>query len=221
MSRKLMGRKRGMMQFFDEQGYAVACTVIEVQPNVVTQIKTVDTDGYNAIQIGFEEIQTKDPRTMVKRVSKPLLGHYKKAGVKPQRHLIELRIDEPSKYTVGQELNIEQFSKDAYVDVCGISIGKGFQGLMKLYHYRGGRASHGSSRFHRGGGSTGMRSTPGRCLPGGKRASHMGLEKKTIQNLKVLKIEDNCIIVKGAVPGARNALVYITPAMKMKTASAA
>lgn len=221
MSQKLMGRKRGMMQFFDDKGHAFACTVIEAQPNVITQLKTVETDGYNAIQFGFDEVKTRDPRTIESRVSKPLLGHFKKADVKPQRHLAELRLDNVEGFNVGQELTVDLFSGTPFVDVSAVSKGKGFQGLMKLYHFRGGRASHGASRFHRGGGSTGMRSTPGRCLPGGKRASHMGLENKTIQNLEVVKIQDNCIIVKGAVPGPRNGLVFITPAMKKKAAATA
>jgi large subunit ribosomal protein L3 len=133
-----------------------------------------------------------------------------------------MRVENLDGFAIGQQLTAEQFTPAEYVDVTAVSKGKGFQGLMKLYHYKGGRATHGSSRFHRGGGSTGMRSTPGRSLPGGKRASHMGLERKTIQNLEVIKIQDNCVIIKGAVPGSRNSLVYITPAKKMtKAASAA
>lgn len=221
MSRKLMGKKRGMMQLFDDKGQAVVCTVIEAAPNVITQIKTQENDGYNAIQIGFEEIHTNDPRTIEKRVSQPLRGHFKKAGVAPCRYLTELRVDSVDGYSIGQQLNAEIFAASEYIDVTAVSKGKGFQGLMKLYHFRGGRATHGSSRFHRLGGSTGMRSTPGRCLPGGKRASHMGSERKTVQNLEIIKVQDNCIVVKGAVPGSRNSLVYITPAKKLTKASAA
>lgn len=219
LGKKILGKKRGMMQFFDEQGQAVTCTVIEAEPNVITQIKTKEIDGYEAIQIGFEEVKTNDPRTMNTRVSSPLRGHFKAANVAPRRFLTELRVDNTSDYSLGQEITIESFSETTYVDVMAISKGKGYQGVIKLHNYSGGPASHGSS-FHRHAGSTGMRSTPGRCLPGGPRASHMGLERKTVQNLKVIKIQDNCIIVKGAVPGPRNGLVYVTPAVKKPTAAA-
>lgn len=211
---KLLGKKIGMMQFFDKEGKVVPCTVIEIEPNVVTQVKTVeDKNGYNAIQIGTGEVKTKDPRTINNRVSKPLLGHFAKAGVAPRRHLIELRLDNPSDYSLGQVLSVDLFKDELFVDVTAISKGKGFQGVMKLHGFRGGPGAHGSG-FHRHAGSTGMRSTPGRCLPGGKRASHMGSKKTTVQSLRVVKIQDNCIIVKGAVPGARNGLVQIATATK-------
>lgn len=216
MPHKLMGKKRGMMQLFDETGNAIVCTVIEAEPNIVTQIKTKTTDGYNAIQLGFEKVKVKDPRTMETRVSSPLRGHYKKAGTEPRRFLSEIRVENTEEYAVGQELGVSQFSAIVYVDVCAVSKGKGFQGVMKLHNFSGGPASHGSG-FHRHAGSTGQRSTPGRCLPGGKRASHMGLERVTVQNLEVVRIDEeaNVIIVKGAVPGPRNGLVYITQAVKI------
>lgn len=213
-SLKLIGKKRGMIQLFNDQGNAVACTVIEVEPNVVTQIKTVETDGYSALQIGAEKIITNDPRTIQKRAKKPLFGHYKKAGVEPRRYLTEVRLNEVGEYSLGQELNADIFSEIEYLDATAVSKGKGYQGVIKLHNFSGGPASHGSS-FHRHAGSTGMRSTPGRCLPGGPRASHMGLEVKTVQNLKVIKIEDNLVIVEGQVPGPRNGLVYIAPAKKL------
>lgn len=219
-SLRLMGKKRGMVQLFDEKGHIVPCTVIELEPNVVTQIKTKDTDGYSAIQIGFEEIVTKDPRTIEKRVTKPLLGHFKKSGIAPRRYLAEVRLDDANDFSIGQALSAELFKDIPYVDVTGVSKGKGYQGVMKLHNFRGGPASHGSS-FHRHAGSTGMRSTPGRCLPGGKRASHMGSDTVTVQNLQIVKVEGNLIVVKGAVPGARNDLVYIAPAKKMITTVAA
>jgi large subunit ribosomal protein L3 len=214
-SLKLMGRKRGMTQLFDEKGNVVACTVIEIEPNVVTQIKTKEIDGYNAIQLGFEKIQVEDPRTLEKRVSKPLRGHYKKADVAPRRHLTEVRLDSVTEYTLGQEISAMVFANEPYLDAMAISKGKGYQGVMKLHNYSGGPAAHGSG-FHRHAGSTGMRSTPGRCLPGGKRASHMGLDRKTVQNIQVLKVQDNLIVVKGQVPGSRNGLVYLAPAVKKR-----
>lgn len=217
MSRKLMGRKRGMMQFFDEQGKAVPCTVIEAQPNVITQVKTKENDGYDAVQFGFDEIKTKDARTLTKRLSKPLRGKFEKAKVAPFRNLSEYRVDKTEGLEVGQELNVETFNDVPYVDVTAISKGKGYQGVIKLHNYAGGPAAHGSS-FHRHAGSTGMRTSPGRVLPGGKKASHMGYDRKTVQNLRVIKIQDNCIIVEGAVPGPRNGLVYLAPAKK-KTAA--
>lgn len=219
MSRKLMGKKRGMMQFFDEKGQAFACTVIEAEPNIITQVKTKKTDGYDAIQIGFEEIKTRDPRTINHRLSSPLRGHFKKSNLSPRRYLTEARVDNREEFSLGQELTAELFPENSYVDVTAMSKGKGYQGVIKLHNFAGGPASHGSG-FHRHAGSTGMRSTPGRCLPGGKKASHMGMERITVQNLKVLKIQDNCIIVKGAVPGPRNGLVYITPAVKKPSAAA-
>lgn len=219
MSLKLMGKKRGMMQLFDDKGQIVACTVIELDPNVVTQVKTKATDGYEAIQLGFDEIKTEDSRTIDNRVSKPLRGTFKKAGVTPRRHLSEMRLEDAGEYKVGQELKADLFQEGSYVDVAGVSKGKGYQGVMKRHHFAGGPATHGSG-FHRHAGSTGMRSSPGRGLPGGKKAGHMGSQRKTIQNLQVIKVQDNLIVVQGAVPGARNSLVYISPAKKITSAAA-
>lgn len=216
---KLMGTKRGMMQIFDDNGNIVVCTVIEAEPNVVTQIKTKETDGYNALQLGFEKLTTKDPRTMEKRVSKPLRGHFEKASVEPRRHLTENRLDSIEGYSLGQEITVNEFTDIPYIDATAMSKGKGYQGVMKLYHFRGGRATHGSS-FHRHAGSTGMRSTPGRCLPGGKRASHMGDDRITVQNIRVVAIhpEENVILLEGQVPGPRGGLVYLAPAKKKQVA---
>lgn len=221
MSLKFMGKKRGMIQLFDDKGNAVACTVIEAEPHVVTQIKTKETDGYTAIQLGFEKITTKDPRTVEKRVTKPLLGHYKKASVEPRRYLLESRLEKVDEYSVGQEISVSVFDEIPYVDATAISKGKGYQGVIKLHNFAGGPASHGSG-FHRHAGSTGMRTTPGRCLPNSPRASHMGYDRKTVQNLKIIMIdkEDNLIIVAGAVPGPKNGLVALSAAIKMKTKSA-
>lgn len=215
MALKLMGKKRGMIQLFDDTGAVVVCTLIEAEPNVVAQVKTTETDGYNAVQLGFEKVQGKDPRTKERRTSKPLRGHFAKNNVEPRRHLVESRIDDVSSYTPGQEVGVEVFENVSFVDVIGVSKGKGYQGTMKKYNFAGGPASHGSG-FHRHAGSTGMRSTPGRCLPGGPRPSHMGSEKVTVQGLQVVKImkDENLILVKGAVPGSKGDLVYISAAIK-------
>jgi large subunit ribosomal protein L3 len=214
---KLMGKKRGMIQLFDEKGQSVACTVIEVQPNVVVQVKTEATDGYDAIQIGFDEVKTKDPRTVENRVTKPLLGHYKKAGVPAQRHLLESRLSTAGNYTTGQTLDVTVFADEKKIDVTAISKGKGYQGVMKRHNFAGGPAAHGSG-FHRHGGSTGMRSTPGRGLPGQKMAGHMGAEQVTTQSLRVVSIDtdENVVLVEGSVPGPRNGLVYLASAMKKR-----
>lgn len=214
---RLMGKKRGMMQIFDDKGNAIVCTVIEAQPNVVTQIKTDETDGYKAVQLGFEKVVVVNERTIEKRVSKPLRGHFQKNGIAPRRFLAECVVASPADFTLGQEIGVDTFAEIPYVDVTGTSKGKGFQGVMKLHNYSGGPASHGSG-FHRHAGSTGMRSTPGRCLPNGPRASHMGDEQVTVQNLRVVSVrpEENVILVEGQVPGARNSLVFIAAATKRK-----
>lgn len=215
MALKLMGKKRGMTQRFDASGNVVICTVIHAEPNIVTQIKRRESDGYDALQLGFEKMVTKDPRTVEKRVSKQLLGHYRKAKVEPRRYLAEARVESVDDYAVGQEVGVSQFAEVTYVDVSGVSKGKGYQGVMKRYGFRGGPAAHGSG-FHRHGGSTGMRSTPGRTLPGQKKAGRMGADQVTVQNLRVVGIDEgrNLIIVAGAIPGPRGGLVSVAPSIK-------
>lgn len=215
MALNLMGKKLGMTQLFNESGEAVVCTVIQVSPNMVVQIKTEEKDGYQAIQLGFDEIKVNNEKTIESRVTKPLIGHFKKAGVAPQRHLLESYVESAENYSVGQEVGIDTFNGIAFIDVTAISKGKGYQGLMKKNNYSGGPAAHGSG-FHRHAGSTGMRSTPGRCLPNGPRASQMGRDRITVQNLKVISIDvsENIIVVEGAVPGARNDVVHIREALK-------
>ncbi len=217
MKLKLMGKKRGMTQLFDKKGNAIVGTVIQAEPNIITQIKTKEIDGYNAVQLGFEKIVVKDPRTMETRLNKPQLGLFKKNSLEPRRYLSESRVEDVNEYALGQELNVSLFEEGAYVDATAMSKGKGFQGVMKLHNYSGGPASHGSG-FHRHAGSTGMRSTPGRCLPGGPRASHMGDDRKTVQNLEIIMVnaEENIIIVKGQVPGPCNGLVYLASSIKKK-----
>lgn len=215
MALQLMGRKRGMVQRFDADGNVVVCTVIQAEPNVVTQVKTAENDGYLAVQLGFEKVKAKDPRTLEHRTSKPLRGHFAKSGAAPRRHLLESRVDKPGQYQLGQELGVDLFDDIPFVDVQSVSKGKGYQGVMKLHGFGGGPAAHGSG-FHRHAGSTGMRSTPGRCLPGGKRASRMGGNLTTVENLRVVAVdkENNLLLVKGSVPGATGALLVISQATK-------
>ena len=208
-----MGKKRGMIQLFDEKGHSQACTVIEMSPNLITQIKTDEADGYTAIQVGFETVEVKDSRTIEKRVSKPLLGHFKKAGVKPCRYICESNLDSVEEYALGQEIGLDKFEGVAYVDATAVSKGKGYQGVMKRHNFAGGPASHGSG-FHRHGGSTGMRTTPGRGLPGQKMAGQMGNEQVTVQNLRVVLLDPtkNLLVVEGSVPGPCNGcLLYTSP----------
>lgn len=216
----LMGKKRGMTQLFDDKGNVVACTVIELEPNVVTQIKTKEKDGYTALQLGFDKVNGKSQYTIEHRTPKPQLGLFKKGGIAPRRSLLESRIDSTEDYQIGQEIDVSLFNDIEFVDAIAISKGKGYQGVMRRHGFAGGPASHGSS-FHRHAGSTGMRSTPGRCLPGGKKAGHMGSERITVQNLQVLKVDapNQLIVVKGQVPGPRNGLVYLTAAKKRKNKS--
>ena len=219
MALTLMGKKRGMMQLFDEKGNAVVCTLIQVEPNVVAQIKTKENDEYIALQLGFEKVVGKTQYTIDKRTGKPQLGLYKKVGVESRRFLHESRLDSTDGYTLGQEIGVEIFEGIAFIDARGTSIGKGYQGVMKRHGFAGMPASHGAGPVHRHAGSTGQRSTPGRSLPGGKKAGQMGNKKITVQNLEVVRIvkDDNLIIVKGQVPGARNGLVYISQAIKKPT----
>jgi large subunit ribosomal protein L3 len=216
MALKLMGRKRGMVQLFDESGNIVPCTAIELQKNIVTQIKTDETDGYAAIQLGFEEVVAKDPRRQEARTKKPQRGHFKKSGVSARKHLVESKIEDTAEIALGQEFGAEIFQEARFVDVTATSKGKGFQGVMKLHNYKGGPASHGASLFHRGRGSQGQRSTPGRVMKGMPQASHMGDRRVTVQNLEIVQVraEEQIILVKGAVPGPVDGLVYITAAKK-------
>jgi len=211
MSLKFIGRKKGMTQFFDKSGARIVCTVISAEPNVVTQIKNTEKDGYSSIQLGAFKLNDKQN----KKLNKPQLGSYKKSGASPCRHLLESKVNNTDEYQVGSEVGVGYFTSISLVDVCGTSKGKGFQGVMKLHGFRGGPAAHGSG-FHRSAGSTGMRSTPGRSFPGGKRASRMGGEKKTVQNLRVVHVDEakNLLLVSGAVPGCRDGIVYISKAIK-------
>jgi large subunit ribosomal protein L3 len=211
MTLKLMGKKRGMTRLFDEQGNHVVCTVISAEPNIVTQLKRKESDGYEAVQLSAFKVKP----SKVRNVTKPLQGHFKKAGVEARDHLIESQVDSAEAFQIGQEIGVSYFADATYVHVTGVSKGKGYQGVIKRHNFAGGPASHGSG-FHRHGGSTGMRTSPGRCLPGQKKAGRMGNETVTQQNLRVVKIDEEkqVIIVEGAIPGARDGLVYITKSAK-------
>ena len=203
----ILGRKVGMTQVFNTKGELVPVTVVSVLPNVVTQIKTVDNDGYDAIQLGFETVREKVS-------NKPKTGHAKKANTAPKRFLREIRGVDVSAYTLGQEVGADIFEAGEIVDVTGVSKGKGYQGVIKKNNQHRGPMSHGS-KYHRGVGSLGtmrpMRVLPGKALPG-----HMGAEQVTIQNLEIIKVdmEDNCILVKGSIPGPKKGLVIIKSAVK-------
>jgi large subunit ribosomal protein L3 len=209
MSLTLIGQKKGMAQVFDKDGKLVVCTVILAEPNTVLEIKRKETHGYNGIQLGG--LPCNEPQA--KRMKKPLKGHFAKKQAEPCKVIRESRIEEVDQYQIGQKLDASIFEEAGFVDIEGVSKGKGFQGVMKLFNMAGGPAAHGSG-FHRHMGSTGMRSTPGRCFPGGKRASRMGGDRTTVQNLRVVAVKGNLLLVEGAVPGAPSGVVYISAAIK-------
>jgi len=205
----IIGRKIGMTQIF-RNNKAIPVTVIKAGPCVVVQKKTVETDGYNALQLGFEEISEK-------KVNKPLLGHFKKFGVKPFRILKEFRIENIDDFEIGQEIKVSMFKEGDIVDVTGWSKGRGFAGAMKRWGFRGGPKSHGS-KFHRQLGSVGQHTEPAKIWKGKKMPGRYGNERVTIRNLEVLKVdaENNLLVVKGGVPGARGGLLLIRSAKAPK-----
>ncbi|MGE3954761.1 MAG: 50S ribosomal protein L3 [Parachlamydiales bacterium] len=215
MSQKLLGRKAGMTQRFDDSGNAIACTVISCAPNVVSQIKTVEKDGYIALQTAFEEYPGEDKRRQERLAGQPRAGHFKKGGIAPRRFVTESRFEKAPEVEMGAEIGVDLFQEGQYVDVAGVTKGKGYQGVIKLHGFAGGPGAHGSG-FHRLAGSTGMRSTPGRCFKGGKRASQMGGRRRTIQSLRVIAVmpEKGLLLVAGSVPGAAGDLVTVTVAKK-------
>ena len=204
----LVGRKVGMTRIFTEDGVSIPVTVVECTPNRVTQVKTLDTDGYNAIQV---TAGTKK----ASRVNKPEAGHFAKAGVEAGRGLWEFRTEDED-IKVGAELSVELFNEINKVDVTGQSKGKGFQGGVKRWNFSMQDATHGNSLSHRSNGSIGMCQTPGRVFKGKKMSGHMGAERVTTQNLEVVRVdvERNLLLIKGAVPGAKNGDVFIKPAVK-------
>ena len=203
----ILGKKLGMTQIFTEEGIVVPVTVVEAGPNVVTQVKTVEKDGYNAIQVGFEDAKEKS-------LNKPQKGHLAAANVL-KKHLKEFRVDAVEEFTVGQEIKADLFAAGAKIDVTGTSIGKGFQGPIKRHGQSRGPESHGS-RYHRRPGSMGACSFPGRVFKNKKLAGHMGSVKVTVQNLEVVRVDadKNLILVKGAIPGPKGSMVTIKEAVK-------
>ena len=205
----ILGTKLGMTQVFDENNRVVPVTVVKAGPNVVTQIRTEERDGYNAVQLAYGAIA---PR----KVNKPVRGQFEKAGVTPRRHLVELRIEDASEYEVGQELTAEVFEDGAYVDVTGTSKGKGFAGTMKRHGFAGQGASHGTQAVHRRPGSIGGCATPGRVFKGTRMSGRMGSDRITTQNLSVHKVdaENGLLLSKGAIPGRKGGLVIVKTAVK-------
>ncbi len=210
VSKGLLGTKLGMTQVWDESGKLVPVTVIEVSPNVVTQVRGTEKDGYTAVQIGYGQI---DPR----KVNKPATAHFEAAGVTPRRHLAEIRTADAAEYSLGQELTVDAtFEAGQLVDVVGTSKGKGTAGVMKRHNFKGVSASHGAHRNHRKPGSIGASATPSRVFKGQRMAGRMGNERVTVLNLTVHAVdaEKGLLLVKGAVPGARGRIVYIRNAVK-------
>lgn len=204
----LLGKKIGMTQIFTEDGQVVPVTVVEAGPEVVTQIKTVETDGYNAVQVGYEDQKAH-------RVNKPMTGHYEKAGVAPKKHLAEFKIEDGETYELGQEITVADFEEGMKIDITGISKGKGTQGNIKRHGHHRGPMSHGS-KHKRLAGALAAGTYPSRVFKGNKAPGRMGRDKITVQNVVLVKViaDRNLMLVKGAVPGKKGGVVRIRPAIK-------
>ncbi len=209
----LIGRKAGMTRVFTEEGVSIPVTLIEVEPNRVAQVKTEESDGYRALQVTVGSRRAS-------RVTKPMAGHFAKAGVAAGRGLWEFRLaeDEGAGIDVGAELKVDLFQVGQKVDVTGTTIGKGFAGSIKRHHFRSQRATHGNSLSHRAPGSIGQNQSPGRVFKGKKMAGHLGAAQRCTQNLEVVRVdaERNLLVIKGAVPGAKGGDVMIRPAVKAR-----
>lgn len=205
MSVGILGTKLGMTQVFDEEGRAIPVTVVQAGPCTVTQIKTKQTDGYTAVQLGYKEVKTKS-------LTKPELGHLTKSNAPPLRHLQEYRLSDTGEFELGQALNADMFTAGQIVDVTGTSIGRGFAGFQKRHNFRRGPMAHGSKN-HRAPGSIGPGTTPGRVFPGKRMAGRLGGTQTTIRKLEVVRVdlERNLLLIKGAVPGKPGALLSIAP----------
>jgi large subunit ribosomal protein L3 len=211
MSLGLVGRKRGMTRVFTDAGETVPVTVIEALPNRVTQIKTADTDGYCAVQVAFGEQRAS-------RLTKPVAGHYAKAKVAPGQVLREFRLTaaEAAELKAGSDLKVTAFAVGQVVDVTGTTMGNGFAGVMKRHNFAGGMATHGASLTHRTPGSIGQRQTPGRVFQGKRMSGHMGVQRRTVENLAVVQVdaERNLLLIRGAVPGTEGGMVVVRPSVK-------
>ena len=209
----LVGRKRGMTRVFTDAGETVPVTVIEVLPNRVAQVKTADTDGYRAVQVAIGEKRAS-------RLSKSVQGHYAKASVTPGESLFEFRLGAKGgeDLKAGSEIKVDMFTAGQVVDVTGTTMGKGFAGVMKRHNFAGGMASHGWSLAHRTPGSIGQRQTPGRVFQGKRMSGHMGVRRRTVENLKVVEVdaERNLLLIRGAVPGTEGGTVVVRPSVKAK-----
>lgn len=203
MINAIYGTKVGMTQLFDEDGQVTPVTVIKADPNKVCQVKTADTDGYEAVQLGFGAIKAK-------KVNKPMAGHFAKLGVEPTRYLREVRVEDASEHNVGDEVTVANFAEVKKVDVTGTSKGKGFAGVMRRYNFGGGPGGHGA-HFHRAPGSVGQCAYPSRVFKGVRLPGHMGCDTVTTKNLEVIRVDEeaNLILVKGAVPGGKNGVVRV------------
>ncbi len=214
----LVGRKAGMTRIFTEDGRSIPVTVIQALPNRVTRIKTTDSDGYAALQVTTGSVKAS-------RVSRPLAGQFAAAGTEPGEGLYEFRVEESQLegFAPGSELTVERFQEGQLIDVAGTSIGKGFAGAIKRHHFAGQDATHGNSLSHRAPGSIGQNQSPGRVFKGKKMSGHLGNVRRTAQNLEIVRVdaERNLILVKGAVPGAKNGRLFLKPAVKAKAAVAA
>ena len=211
MTMGLVGRKCGMTRVFTEDGVSIPVTVIEAQPNRITQVKTVETDGYRALQVSAGSRKAS-------RVSRPQAGHFAKAKVEAGDLMTEFRLDDADEgeFETGNEIRVDLFSVGQKVDIIGTSIGKGFAGVIKRYHFHMQDATHGNSLSHRAPGSIGQNQTPGRVFKGKKMAGHMGNVRRTVQNLEVVRVdaERNLLLIKGAVPGHKGGRVIVRPAVK-------
>jgi len=208
----ILGEKLGMTQVFDDDARAIPVTVIKAGPCRVVQIKRPDTDGYGAIQIAYREIPER-------RTTRPVAGHYRRAGLTPHRHLVEIRVDDPDSYQVGQEISVaDVLAVGTRADVAGVTKGKGFSGVMKRHNFAGQGASHGAHRVHRAPGSIGACATPARVFKGMKMAGHMGGERQTVLNLEVVEVDADrgLVMLRGAVPGNKGSVVLVREAVKSR-----
>lgn len=208
MKKAIMGKKIGMTQIFDENGKVVPVTVVEALPNMVVQIKTVEKEGYDAIQVGFGEIRER-------LVNKPRLGQFQKAGVQPKRVLKEFRLEDISSFEIGAEITVDTFAAGDKIDVSGVSKGKGFEGVIKKWNFHRGPETHGS-KFHRAVGSMGASSSPSRTFKNKKMPGHMGHVNRTVLNLEIVRVmpEKNVILIKGGIPGPNKGVVVIRDSVK-------